>query len=447
MSGPSNAPSREAGGETSPFPLDLDLAPVSRWPTRLAPGTESAVLSRPLPSGSDPDPVGRGISRRVSIVVLTLDNLVFTRLCLESVLANTDHPDYELVVVDNGSGDATLGYLRSMAERNARIRLVLNGTNEGFARGNNRGLEAATGELFVLLNNDTVAPPGWLSPLIARLQDPGIGLVGAVTNRCGNEAQIEVPYRTYGGLVDFARENSRKHAEGCFDIRTAVMFCVATRRDVVERVGPLDERYGIGLFEDDDYAMSVRAAGLRVVCAEDAFVHHFGQASIGSPELTASYGDLFRVNRARFEEKWGVRWESPTGRRSAEYRALIDRVREAVDPLVPPDALLLVVSRGDNEFLRLGGRRAWHFPRADDGGYAGHYPADSAEAVAHLEALRSEGAEYLLFPRTSSWWLDHYPGLESHLGRTCLRRTDVADLFTLYRLSPVGTAEADGNHV
>jgi hypothetical protein len=77
---------------------------------------------------------------------------------------------------------------------------------------------------------------------------------------------------------------------------------------------------------------------------------------------------------------------------------------------------VIVVSKGDEALLELGDeRKGWHFPQNEDGVYAGHYPASSAEAVAHLEELRSKGASFLLFPETSLWWLDHYQGIRDHL--------------------------------
>jgi ectoine hydroxylase-related dioxygenase (phytanoyl-CoA dioxygenase family) len=91
------------------------------------------------------------------------------------------------------------------------------------------------------------------------------------------------------------------------------------------------------------------------------------------------------------------------------------RVREVVTATVPAGATVLVVSRSDDELLRFDGREGWHFPRDEHGAWAGHYPADSAEAIAHLEELRAKGAEYLVFPATSFWWLEHYAEFGQYL--------------------------------
>ena len=74
-----------------------------------------------------------------------------------------------------------------------------------------------------------------------------------------------------------------------------------------------------------------------------------------------------------------------------------------------------MVSKGDENLLRLGSRSGWHFPRLNDGRYAGYYPADGADAIEQLEELRERGADYIVFPATAMWWLDHYPELGDHL--------------------------------
>lgn len=99
------------------------------------------------------------------------------------------------------------------------------------------------------------------------------------------------------------------------------------------------------------------------------------------------------------------------------YREQLAGIHAVVDERVPEGATVLVISRGDEEALDLGGRRAWHFPQERDGTYAGSYPRDSEEAVAQLEQLRERGAQYLLVPAPSAWWLDHYDGFAEHLRR------------------------------
>jgi GT2 family glycosyltransferase len=97
------------------------------------------------------------------------------------------------------------------------------------------------------------------------------------------------------------------------------------------------------------------------------------------------------------------------------YHQHVACLRGVVREAVPSQATVMVVSRGDEELLDLDGRSAWHFPQAPDGRYSGHHPGDSAEAISHLEELRAKGGEYLLFPRSSLWWLEYYEDFARHL--------------------------------
>jgi glycosyltransferase involved in cell wall biosynthesis len=121
---------------------------------------------------------------------------------------------------------------------------------------------------------------------------------------------------------------------------------------------------------------------------------------------------------------------------------LIDRLRDVISRAVPANATLVVVSKGDEALLDLGVRQSWHFPRTSSGGYAGHYPADSEAAIAHLEDLRAQGGTHLLFPQTALWWLDHYRGLRQHLARHYQEEflgDDLGLLYSLERSSTVPT--------
>jgi GT2 family glycosyltransferase len=394
------------------FPESMPLEPVSRRPTVLAREAVEAALAIAVERHEAPVQTGRPSA---SIVVVTHDNLAFTRLCLHSVLANSGGDGFELIVVDNGSSDGTAAYLARLAERDARVRALLNGSNVGFAPACNQGLGLANGDHLVLLNNDTLVAPGWLDGLRRHLAEPKVGFVGPVTNRIGNEAEIDTDYRTWGEYLEAARKRALDHAGEWLEIGTPAMFCLAMRRQTHLRLGPLDEGYEIGLLEDDDYAERARRAGYELRCADDVLVHHFGEASFGQLVPSGEYTRILEANQRRYAEKWGQPWQ-PYGRRAnPRYDREAEQVREAVKESVPSGSTVLVISRGDEELLQLNGRRAEHFPQAEDGGWAGHHPADSEEAIAHLESLRSRGAEFLVVPPTYLWWLRHYEGLREHL--------------------------------
>lgn len=244
-----------------------------------------------------------------SVALVTWDGLAFTRLCLTSLLENTDYPNYEVIVVDNGSTDGTVAALRALAALHAHVRVVANPTNRGFGPANNQALAIANGDLLVLLNNDTIVPPGWLTRLAHHLDDRRLGLIGPATNRTGNEAQVDAPYATYGDFLRFARRRAAEHDGQRRPIRMPLMFCAAMRRDVFARVGFLDERYEQGMFEDEDYALRVKAAGFETAWAPDAYVHHAYHASVGRLLPSGAYTALFHANRRRFEAKWGICWE------------------------------------------------------------------------------------------------------------------------------------------
>lgn len=245
-----------------------------------------------------------------SIIILTYNNLEYTRLCLESIYAFTQTADFELILVDNASSDETPPYLKNFAAGKPNVKLILNRENAGFARGNNQGAAAAEGDYLVLLNNDTVVTEGWLSGLIRHLQDPGVGMVGPVTNAAGNESRIRVDYQGLTGMQAFARRHTQLHAGATFEIRMLALFCAVLRRSVFEQVGPLDERFGYGMFEDDDYSLRLKEHGYRLLCAEDVFVHHWGSAGF-STNAFERYWRSFQENRQKFEDKWGLEWIPP----------------------------------------------------------------------------------------------------------------------------------------
>jgi hypothetical protein len=118
------------------------------------------------------------------------------------------------------------------------------------------------------------------------------------------------------------------------------------------------------------------------------------------------------------------------------YRNQVDRVRAQVRATVPEGARVLVMTRGDDALLRLERRQGEHFPQSPTGLYAGHYPADGEEAVAHLEELRAGGAQYLVIPAEAKWWLEHYSELRAALEEDGELLASDAEAAEIYALAP-----------
>jgi GT2 family glycosyltransferase/tetratricopeptide (TPR) repeat protein len=244
-----------------------------------------------------------------SVVVLCCNHVEVTRVCLESLRASTAVP-YELIVVDNGSSDGTMEYLNVFArEGRGPVQMVLirNEANRGFAAGVNQGLQHARGEHVVLLNNDTVLSPGWLEGLLAvlgREDCQPVGMVGPVSNEVPAPQRVEPSYgRDLRGLSEFAAARQAACRGAVLEVERLSGFCVLIPRRVLERVGLLDEQFGLGFFEDDDLGVRVRRAGFRMWVALDTFVHHWGSTTVRSLGLDA--GQLLRENHSRFRRKWG----------------------------------------------------------------------------------------------------------------------------------------------
>ncbi|MDY7539941.1 glycosyltransferase [Undibacterium sp. 5I1] len=248
----------------------------------------------------------KSIPPLVSIVVVTYNNLDLTKLCLNSIDANTTGVRYEIIIVDNASSDGSPEYLRQFAENRGDVKLILNDDNTGFSKANNQGLAAAKGDYLVVLNNDTVVTMGWAAGLLRHCKkDSTIGLIGPVTNNIGNEAKINIDYASLDEMPAKAKEYTLAHLGESFDIHTLAFFCVMITREAYEKIGGLDEAFGLGFFEDDDYCRRIEQAGHRIVCVDDVFIHHNLSASFNKLGQERKQ-ELFVRNKAIYEAKWGT---------------------------------------------------------------------------------------------------------------------------------------------
>lgn len=242
-----------------------------------------------------------------SIIILTFNQIEYTKGCIESIKRYTPKP-YEIIFVDNGSKDGTVEWLRRIVRETPDYRLIENKENQGFAGGNNQGMAEARGEYIVLMNNDVVVTPGWLDRMIAVAErNPKIGMVGPMSNYVSGPQRVsQVGYdtTTLTGLNQFAQDYSQRRMGRVNPFWRVVGFCMLIKRSVVEKIGGLDERYGLGNFEDDDFSLRARLAGFEPWIAGDCFVHHFGSRTFSGSGI--DYQESLKRNWEIFKKKWGI---------------------------------------------------------------------------------------------------------------------------------------------
>jgi GT2 family glycosyltransferase/predicted Zn-dependent protease len=252
---------------------------------------------------TDCAPVGDELA---SIIILCCNERELTQGCLESVVRCTRAP-YELILVDNGSADDTPEYLKEFAGQPgpARVDILRNESNRGFAGGCNQAITKATGRYVVFLNNDTIVGDGWLDGLIGQaLEDwPHVGLVGAVSNYAPPPQQVRAEYATLDGLPAFADGRRRQFAGKATQVDRLTGFCLLARRELLDHIGGFDERFGTGFFEDDDLCVRARKSGYRLRLALGVYIHHFGSRTLAGLKIDGQR--QLRENFERFEAKWG----------------------------------------------------------------------------------------------------------------------------------------------
>jgi GT2 family glycosyltransferase len=237
----------------------------------------------------------------VSIIIPTCNGLKFTQLCLDSIRRSTLHP-YEVIIVDNASTDGTLDYLR----RQQDVILIENPNNRGFPSACNQGISKSTAPYILLLNNDVIVSDGWLNRMFAGfLAAPDIGMVGPRSNDSAGFQQINATgIESIEDIERFSRRLKEISSRSFREVDFLSGFCLLIDRRVVEKIGLLDERFGLGNYEDQDYCRRALEAGFRLLIANEVYVHHFGSRSF--LENRIPYREILNKNRQLFEAKWAL---------------------------------------------------------------------------------------------------------------------------------------------
>ncbi len=228
-------------------------------------------------------PLGDGLPK-ADVVVCVHNALDDVKACLASVTENTPEGSM-LYIVNDGSDGPTTGYLREFSSAHESCTLLENSAAEGYTRAANKGLRASTADYAVLLNSDTIVPPGWLEKLLeCGESDPRIGIVGPLSNAASWQSVPEIhdkgdwatnPLPEGYGVDDMAEVVAWSSERRFPRVPFVNGFCFAIKRSLIEAIGYLDEEnFPNGYGEENDYCLRAADAGFELAVADHAYIYH-----------------------------------------------------------------------------------------------------------------------------------------------------------------------------
>lgn len=252
---------------------------------------------------------------KASVIILVHNNLPLTIDCLESVLlTRPGGMEMEVILLSNGSDVSTEEWIRLQGEidrgEEVTIKPVICKSNLGFAGGCNEALRYATGDIIIFLNNDTIVTPGLFTELMVPLVlVDDVAVTAPVSNFAGGIQGIETGCKGREEMLKFAAENHSRNHNKTTLAGMVTGLCIALRRDTIEKLTGFhvpagqffDERFKIGMWEDNDLCLRIQLLAMKCMVCAGAFIHHEGSATFKKLGKTE---DCFYGNQKVFQEKW-----------------------------------------------------------------------------------------------------------------------------------------------
>lgn len=225
----------------------------------------------------------------VSIVIPAYNASKYTLECLESIYSVKNSIKFEVILIDNFSSDNTEALMTEEIKIRENLSFIRLEENRGFAGGVNAGLVLAKGKYVVILNNDTHVTDFWLDRLVLLAEKrPELGIISPVTNFVGEGPQLdnETVHLNISKINDYA--STIQSRDFVYEPRRLVFFCVLLRKSLIDQIGLLDEKYGIGNYEDDDYCLRALLSGYQLAVARSSFVYHHGSITFQKNRISHS---------------------------------------------------------------------------------------------------------------------------------------------------------------
>ena len=258
-----------------------------------------------------------GSAPKVSLVIPTRDHAAMLRKCVGSILARTEYPNFEVLIVDNQSREDETRQCFEELARDPRVRIAAYDAPFNFSAINNFAVRQVDGELVGLVNNDIeVIAPGWLGEMASHALRPEIGAVGAKLYYGNDTVQHAGIILGIGGVAGHSHKYFRRSRNGYFgrlrlvqNVSAVTAACLVIRRATYEAAGGMDEANLRIAFNDVDFCLKVRALGLRNLWTPYAELYHHESVTRGS-EDSPEKRERFRREVETMRSRWGAQLTS-----------------------------------------------------------------------------------------------------------------------------------------
>lgn len=255
----------------------------------------------------------------VSIIIPTKDKKSLLQQCIDSIISTTTYRNFELIIVDNDSSEElTLRYL-DFLKTQTRTFIIRDSRSFNYSALMNNAANQANGEILCMLNNDTeVISPDWLTEMVGHILRPEVGVVGAKLLYPDNTVQHAGVVLGIGGCAGHAHRGFKKHDPGYFSRAEVVSnysavtgACLVTTKKIYQSLGGFDEENLAISYNDIDFCLEAKEAGLLTVWTPYAILYHHESASRTTDEKP-SERDRALQEETFFLEKWGNKLQYDT---------------------------------------------------------------------------------------------------------------------------------------
>ncbi|MCX7875603.1 MAG: glycosyltransferase [Melioribacteraceae bacterium] len=239
----------------------------------------------------------------ISIVIPIYNQKKYTLELLESISNNVKIKN-EIIIIDNASTDDST---KTIKEKYPYVKIIQNKVNLGFPNAVNQGIIASSGKYILIVNNDIIITNNAIERMLEIAEsNTDIGLVGPISNEVsGLQKDNDANYDTIEEMYVYTEKVKEKNKGQVLQFPRIAFLCTLIKKEVIEKIGGLDERFSPGNYEDDDFCLRAQLAGFKTVIAKDVFIHHFGSKSFKA-NGSAEYQRRLDINRQKFVAKWNV---------------------------------------------------------------------------------------------------------------------------------------------